>query len=110
VAAPAGADELWSIGHSKHEIGHFIALLRAHGIATLADVRTAPFSRYSPQFNRDALAQSLAAAGITYVFLGRELGGKPEESHRGDGAIPRRAGTADGAGPRAAHGIHVQRG
>jgi uncharacterized protein (DUF488 family) len=89
VAAPAGADELWSIGHSNHEIGRFIALLRGHGIATLADVRTAPFSRYSPQFNRDALAQSLAAAGITYVFLGRELGGKPEASSlRGPSGLP----------------------
>src|SRR5258708_13436153 len=80
VAAPAGADELWSIGHSNHEIGHFIALLRAHGVAALADVRTAPFSRYSPQFNRDALAQSLAAAGITYVFLARELALKPTQA------------------------------
>ena len=41
------------------------------------DVRTAPYSRHWPQFNREELAHSLKAAGITYVYLGRELGGKP---------------------------------
>jgi uncharacterized protein DUF488 len=51
--------ELWSIGHSNHSIERFLALLRQHEIATLADVRTAPYSRYSPQFNRDELALSI---------------------------------------------------
>ena len=81
--------ELWSIGHSNHPIERFLALLRQHAIATLADVRTAPYSRYSPQFNRDELALSLRDAGIAYVFLGRELGGKPEDSAlRGPDGLP----------------------
>ena len=57
--------ELWSIGHSNHPIERFLALLRQHAIATLADVRTAPYSRYSPQFNRDELAHIQADAFIT---------------------------------------------
>lgn len=80
---------LWSIGHSNHPIERFLALLRQHAISTLADVRTAPYSRYSPQFNRDELALSLRDAGIAYVFLGRELGGKPEDpALRGPDGLP----------------------
>jgi uncharacterized protein (DUF488 family) len=81
--------EIWSIGHSNLSIEPFVALLRAHAIAVLADVRTAPYSRHWPQFNREALARSLTGAGITYVFLGRELGGKPEDpALRGPHGLP----------------------
>lgn len=80
---------LWSIGHSNHTIEQFLRLLRDHQIALLADVRTAPYSRHWPQFNREDLARSLQAAGIEYVFLGRELGGKPEDtSLRGPRGLP----------------------
>src|SRR5258706_8379160 len=72
--------ELWSIGHSNPPIERFVELLREHEIAALADVRTAPYSRHWPQFNRDELALSLREAGVHYVFLGRELGGKPEDT------------------------------
>jgi len=68
--------EIFSIGHSNHAIGHFLALLRQHEIAALADVRSRPYSRFNPQFNRESLAGSLRSAGISYVFLGEELGGK----------------------------------
>jgi uncharacterized protein (DUF488 family) len=81
--------ELWSIGHSNHTIERFIELLRAHQVKVLADVRTAPYSRYSPQFNRDELARGMKEAGIEYVFLGRELGGKPEDpALRGPHGLP----------------------
>ncbi len=56
----ANPGELWSIGHSNHPIERFLTLLRQHAIAMLADVRTAPYSRYSPQFNRDELALFIA--------------------------------------------------
>ncbi len=80
---------LWSIGHSNHSIEDFLQLLRDHQIALLADVRTAPYSRHWPQFNREDLARSLQGAGIDYVFLGRELGGKPEDaSLRGPRGLP----------------------
>ena len=87
AAQPPG--DLWSIGHSNLAIERFIELLRAHAIALLADVRTAPYSRHWPQFNREDLAHSLQAAGITYVYLGRELGGKPEDpALRGPHGLP----------------------
>lgn len=69
---------LWSIGHSNHELGSFAALLRAHDIEVVADVRSSPWSRFAPQFNREALERSLARDGSEYVFLGTELGGRPE--------------------------------
>ena len=65
-----------TIGHSTHPIDVFVALLRQHGVTALADVRSAPFSRFNPQFNKDALERSLKAHNIKYVFLGRELGAR----------------------------------
>jgi len=60
---------LHTIGHSTRPADIFIGLLRTHEITTLADVRSVPRSRHNPQFDRDALAVSLAAAGIGYVHL-----------------------------------------
>ncbi len=68
---------VYTVGHSNHSLERFLDLLMAHGIAALADVRTAPFSRFSPQFNRDHLKRVLREAHVEYVFLGRELGGRP---------------------------------
>jgi uncharacterized protein (DUF488 family) len=65
---------VYTVGHSTRPIDAFIALLAAHGVDCLADVRTVPKSRHNPQFASDALASSLAAAGIGYrAFPG--LGG-----------------------------------
>ena len=57
-------------------------LLAAHGIEVVADVRSRPYSRFNPQFNRDALISSLEEAGVRYLFLGKELGGKPQDPDR----------------------------
>jgi uncharacterized protein (DUF488 family) len=72
-----------TIGHSTRSIGDFIGLLNAHGIVQLADVRTVPKSRRHPQFVREALAQSLPAAGIAYRHF-PALGGlrKPRADSR----------------------------
>jgi len=70
---------LYTIGHSNHTIEDFIALLKRYGVTCIADVRSAPYSRYCPQFNKGALATSLQAAGITYMFLGKELGARPDD-------------------------------
>jgi uncharacterized protein (DUF488 family) len=67
------------VGHSNHPIGKFIGLLTANGITAIADVRSRPFSRRNPQFNKDTLAAELAKHGITYVFLGEELGARSED-------------------------------
>ena len=66
---------LFTIGHSTHTIEEFIALLNAHGVRHLVDVRSIPKSRHVPQFNSDTLASSLNAAGIGYTHL-RALGGR----------------------------------
>lgn len=68
--------ELLTIGHSNHPIETFLDLLRRHRVTALADVRSTPYSRRHPQFNRERLAAALRAAGLSYVFLGAELGGK----------------------------------
>lgn len=70
---------IFTIGHSNHSIGQFIGLLRQHGITAIADVRSAPYSRYHPQYNKDALAMTLEKEGIKYMFLGRELGARPDD-------------------------------
>lgn len=70
---------IYTIGHSNHSIEQFISLLKQHGITAVADVRSVPYSRFHPQFNKDALASSLKEAGIAYVFLGKELGARPED-------------------------------
>lgn len=68
-----------TIGHSNHPLDHFIALLRMHGATAVADVRSAPYSRSNPHFNREMFQHSLKTNHIAYVFLGRELGGRPED-------------------------------
>jgi uncharacterized protein (DUF488 family) len=81
---------LYSIGHSNVAAERLIALLEQHSIRTLCDVRSAPYSRYNPQFNREALAETLQAAGITYRFMGDTLGGKPADGalRTEDGILP----------------------
>ena len=68
-----------TIGHSNHALDSFIALLHQHHITALADVRSAPYSRFNPQFNRESLASSLKRCGIEYVYLGQELGGRADD-------------------------------
>ena len=69
---PTGA--IFTVGHSTLPIDRFIAVLKAYGIKTLADIRTVPRSRHNPQFNADALAAALKHADIDYVPL-PQLGG-----------------------------------
>ena len=68
---------VFTIGHSTHSYEHFLSLLRASGITAVADVRTTPFSRHFPHFNEAALRSELKLDGISYVLLGKELGGRP---------------------------------
>ena len=70
---------IYTIGHSNYPIEHFVALLQQHGIQALADVRSNPYSRFNPQFNREKLQASLAIVSIRYVFLGEELGARSKD-------------------------------
>ncbi len=71
--------ELLTIGHSNHSIEAFIALLQKHEVTAVADVRSHPYSRYLPHFNQALLKPTLLNVGIRYVFLGRELGARPND-------------------------------
>jgi uncharacterized protein (DUF488 family) len=73
------ADLVYTIGHSTHSTEKLIELLAAHRITAIADVRSQPYSHINPQFNRESLRADLKAAGIAYVFLGRELGARAED-------------------------------
>jgi uncharacterized protein (DUF488 family) len=74
--------QLYTIGHSSHTPEHFIELLQRHGIEVLVDVRSAPYSRYSPHFDREPLRDLVTAAAIKYLYLGDAIGGRPkDESH-----------------------------
>jgi uncharacterized protein (DUF488 family) len=65
---------IFTVGHSTHPIGDFVALLQSHGVSQIIDIRTIPKSRRNPQFNSGALAASLRDAGIAYVHV-KALGG-----------------------------------
>lgn len=69
---------IFTIGHSNHKIEYFISLLQKYNIDTLIDIRSHPYSRHAPQFNRKNLSISIKNAGIKYIFLGHQLGGRPE--------------------------------
>lgn len=70
---------MWTIGHSGHSSERLVELLRAHAVEVVVDVRSAPYSRVHPQHAKAALSSSLSEAGLAYRFLGRELGGRPDD-------------------------------
>lgn len=69
---------LHTIGHSTHTIEQFLSLLRKHRIQVVCDVRSKPYSQHNPQFNRESLKERLRDAGISYLFLGKELGARSD--------------------------------
>ena len=68
-----------TLGHSNHTLDFFIALLNRYRVTALADVRSTPYSRFNPQFNRESLGGSLKKCGIEYVYLGHALGGRSDD-------------------------------
>lgn len=71
---------VYTIGHSTHPEQAFLELLTRNGITAVADVRSSPYSRFNPQFNRESILKTLRDAGIAYVFLGAELGARSDDS------------------------------
>ena len=67
----------FTLGHSNHTMETWLALVRQHQVQVVVDTRSSPYSKYVPQFDRDLIQQSLEAAGVRYLFLGAELGGRP---------------------------------
>lgn len=66
--------EIFTIGYSTHPIEFFIEMLKKHGITALCDVRSSPYSRFMPQYNRELLKTELSNHHIAYIYLGTELG------------------------------------
>jgi uncharacterized protein (DUF488 family) len=66
---------IYTVGHSTRSHEQLVALLRAHGIERLIDIRKIPYSRYNPQFNREEMERTMPPTGILYEHL-EELGGK----------------------------------
>ena len=77
---------LWTIGHSNTDIDTFIGLLRINGIGCVVDVRSIPYSRHVPHFNRTELKRAIEASGIQYHYMGSVLGGKIQDK---DGTRPK---------------------
>jgi uncharacterized protein (DUF488 family) len=86
--------QLYTVGHSNLPLDDFVGLLKENYIHVLVDVRSQPYSRYNPQYNRESFKHAMAYANIDYVFAGDSLGGRPDDPtcYKG-GAAP--AGRAD---------------
>jgi uncharacterized protein (DUF488 family) len=78
-----------TIGHSNHTVEHFLSLLKAQAVQVVVDTRSQPYSKYATQFDHEALKPVLQDVGIRYLYLGRELGGRPEgdEFYDGEGHV-----------------------
>jgi len=74
------SNAVMTIGHSTHQLSEFLTLLRQSRVTAVADVRSVPASRYTPQFNQHSLEKALCEGGIKYVFLGEELGARTKDS------------------------------
>lgn len=85
----AKPEPVLTVGHSNLDIGAFVGLLVAHSVHEVVDVRSQPYSRYVPHFNREQLQQALDQAGIGYSFAGREFGARsPDpEAYDDDGRV-----------------------
>jgi uncharacterized protein (DUF488 family) len=75
--SPKNGLVVFTIGHSIHSLEKLISLLSANRIEVLVDIRSEPYSRKVPHFNKDNLEKETKKAGLKYLFLGKELGGRP---------------------------------
>lgn len=65
----------FTVGHSNYPVDFFIGLLNRHAVNCLVDIRSAPYSKYVPQFNKDNISADIKRNKILYVYLGDKLGG-----------------------------------
>ncbi|MBV1767764.1 MAG: DUF488 domain-containing protein, partial [Methanobacterium sp.] len=66
-----------TLGHSNHDLQKFLKLLHDNQVQLVVDVRSSPYSKYVPHFNRENLKDFLKKCDIDYIFLGDKIGGKP---------------------------------
>lgn len=69
----------FTVGHSNHSVAKLLELLQANKIETVVDVRSSPYSRLHPQFNREPLAVALKRSRLKYEFMGQALGGRSDD-------------------------------
>lgn len=72
---------IFTVGHSNYEADKFIKILHSHSIEMLIDIRSAPYSKYCSQFDKDVIELILINNGIKYIFLGSELGARPKDEN-----------------------------
>jgi uncharacterized protein (DUF488 family) len=77
IAVMALPPTIWTVGHSNHELETLLELLESERIDYVVDVRSHPYSRHAPQFNRETLEPAVKRREVGYVFLGAPLGGRP---------------------------------
>jgi uncharacterized protein (DUF488 family) len=70
---------IFTIGHSNHELDRFLELLKSNHVDVVVDIRSNPYSKFAPQFNKEDFKKAILSIGIKYLFLGGELGGKPKD-------------------------------
>lgn len=82
-------NEVYTIGHSSYKQDYLFILLNKHDINCVVDVRSMPFSKYAPQYNRDEIKRFLHSKGIQYIFMGKELGARREDNtlYESDGIL-----------------------
>jgi uncharacterized protein (DUF488 family) len=71
--------EIFTIGHSNRSLDEIIEIFKKYKIQLVADVRSSPYSRYVPQYNREKFHLSLENSGISYWYAGDHLGGRPKD-------------------------------
>jgi uncharacterized protein (DUF488 family) len=71
--------EIFTIGHSNQLFSSLLELIKKNDINLLVDVRTSPYSKYSPHFNKKPLMKALVESQVEYVYLGNKIGGKPKD-------------------------------
>ncbi|MCF8106655.1 MAG: DUF488 domain-containing protein [Desulfohalobiaceae bacterium] len=70
---------IYTIGYSSYQLDTFVQILKKHGINTVADVRSSPYSAYRSDFNKVSLQKFLQKHDITYVFMGNQIGARWED-------------------------------
>ena len=71
--------QVFSIGHSNQTLEDFLTLLERHKIEVLVDIRSYPYSKFTTQFNSPELKTAVTRSGLKYLFMGKELGGRPDD-------------------------------
>ncbi|EKF86578.1 DUF488 family protein [Methanobacterium formicicum] len=71
---------IFTIGHSNHPFSRFIELIQKQGIQMVVDVRSRPYSKYTPYYSKKPLEEGLKEYQVEYLYLGNKIGGKPDDA------------------------------